>query len=108
MKKLDTWAGRGSFQYEGSVNEGTKIYFGADYEYSVLISSQDFIALLANFKGRDVNIGTSRTDPPNGSVGEWLMENVTKTAVASYVGPILIHEGYAEKEKRPYISFRSL
>jgi len=48
---------------------------------------------------------TSRTDPPRGSLGEWLMSNITKTAIASYVGAILTHEGYAEK-RGSYIKFR--
>jgi hypothetical protein len=55
-----------------------------------------------------VDIGTSRTDPPRGSVGEWLQLNVSKRAIASYVGPILIAEGYAEKAGRPKIGFRDL
>ena len=40
-----------------------------------------------------------------GSVGEWLQNNVTKTAIASYVGAILIHEGYAVKGKGAEIEF---
>ena len=50
-------------------------------------------------------IGTSRTDPPRNSVGEWLQLNVTRTALASYVGPILITEGYAEKAGGSKIRF---
>jgi hypothetical protein len=49
------------------------------------------------FSGNVVDIGTSRDIAPKGSLGEWLQENVTKTAIASYVGPILIKEGFAEK-----------
>jgi hypothetical protein len=44
-----------------------------------------------------VNTGTSWTVLLAGSVGEWLMENVTRTAIASYVVPILLEEGHAEK-----------
>ncbi len=44
-----------------------------------------------------VNIGTSRNKAPLGSIGNWLQNNVTKTAIASYVGPILTEEGYARK-----------
>jgi hypothetical protein len=42
-----------------------------------------------------VKIGTSRDAQPDGSVGDWLKANVSKTALTSYVGPILIEEGYA-------------
>jgi len=44
-----------------------------------------------------VPIGTSRNDPPAGSVGERLQEHVTKTAIASYVGAILVDEGFPER-----------
>jgi len=53
--------------------------------------------LLRAFGGATVGIGTSRTNPTPGSVGEWLQANVTKTAMASFVGPILLAEGYAER-----------
>ncbi|RII32966.1 hypothetical protein D2A34_19205 [Clostridium chromiireducens] len=57
------------------------------------------------FSGITTNIGTSRTDPPDKSVGEWLINNVSKVATASYVGAILIYEGYAEKIGGPDIKF---
>ena len=44
-----------------------------------------------------MDCGTSRTDPQLGSLGEWLKEKVSKTATASYVGAILVNEGYAKK-----------
>ena len=39
------------------------------------------------------------------SVGEWFLANVTKTAIASYVCPILIHEGFAERVDKSQIAF---
>jgi hypothetical protein len=85
--------------------QGTRIVYGSGF--SVTISADQYAALLNHFRGRIVNIGTSRTDRPPGSVGEWLQDNVTKVAVASYVGPILIEEGYAEKVRdgEPEIRF---
>ena len=44
---------------------------------------------------RQAQSGTSRGRPPAGSVGEWLQQNVTEIAIASYIGSILFHEGYA-------------
>ena len=35
--------------------------------------------------------------PPCESVGKWLQDKVTRTAMASYVAPILVEEGYAEQ-----------
>ena len=95
MVKMETWAGRSEFEYSGSVEEGTKIIYGSGF--SQWISANQYQKLLDNFRGKTVNIGTSRTDPPMDSVGEWLINNVTKTAMASYVGRILIGEGYAQK-----------
>lgn len=96
-KKLSTWASRSEFEYSGSVELGTDIYFGTDFRYHEFISDGKYQMLLDYFKGKTVSIGTSRTSPPNGSVGKWLMSNVSKRALASYVGPILLYEGYAKR-----------
>ena len=90
MIKLNTWADRSDFKYEGSISKGTTIYFGT--EKSAEVSATKYQQLLNHFRGLSVNIGTSRTNAPIGSVGTWLQENVTKTAIASYVGAILIEE----------------
>ena len=95
-KRLPTWAGRSSFEYTGSVATGTEIWYGRK-PYRQRISAAHYSALLTHFSGATVGIGTSRTSPTPGSVGEWLQANVTKTAMASYVGPILLHEGYADR-----------
>jgi hypothetical protein len=96
-KKLLTWAGRSKFEYSGSVKSGTDIYYGKDFRYHELISSDKYQMLLDHFRSRTVSIGTSRTNPPNKSLGEWLKANVSRTALASYVGPILIHEEHAKR-----------
>lgn len=95
MPELLTWAGRSSFSYIGSVRKGTKITYGSGY--TMHVSASDYRRLLTHFGRRHVPCGTSRTDRPHGSLGKWLLENVTKTAIASYVGAILVHEGYAVK-----------
>ena len=95
MPKLLTWGGRSTFSYAGSVRVGTNITYGSGF--TIFISSNDYQRLLDHFKGRRVPCGTSRTNPPRGSLGEWLMGNVTRTAIASYVGAILVHEDFANK-----------
>lgn len=103
MGKLSTWGGRSSFEYTGSAKEGTRILYGSGH--SVFVSGQQYSALLAHFRGRTVNVGTSRTDPPTGSVGEWLQQNVVRTAIAPYVAAILLHERYAQRASGAYIHF---
>jgi hypothetical protein len=95
MKKLSTWAGRSEFEYEGSVVMGTTIFYGSGF--STVVSANQYSALLQHFKEQSPNIGTSRDRAPEGSVGAWLQKNVTPTAIASYVGAILVHEGYASR-----------
>jgi hypothetical protein len=106
MTELETWASRSSFSYEGSIQTGTIIYFGTDGQYSMLITKQHYHDLLDHFIGSTVKAGTSRTDPQTGSLGEWLMAHVTRTAIASYVGAILMYEGYAEKVNGSSIRFK--
>ena len=103
MTTLSTWAGRSRFSYSGSVTQGTTIIYGRGF--SLPVSPAQYNALLNHFRGQTVDIGTSRDNPPRGSVGEWLQSNITKTAIASYVGPIFINEGYAEMADRSRIKF---
>ncbi|MCX5886962.1 MAG: hypothetical protein NT096_13815 [Proteobacteria bacterium] len=103
MTDLPTWAGKSKFSYIGSVKEGTYITYGRGF--SCKVSAKQYSALIDHFRGKTVNIGTSRDNPPKGSVGEWLQKNVIKTAIASYVGSILIAEGYAERGYRGEIKF---
>jgi hypothetical protein len=95
MQILRTWGRRSEFGYSGSVATGTEIHYGKDSHR--LISRDQYAALLARFQGRKVDIGASRGHPPAGSLGAWLQQNVTRSAIATYVGPILLHEGYAER-----------
>jgi hypothetical protein len=52
--------------------------------------------MLERFRGCTVDLGTS-FKPPGGSIGAWLVSNVTRTRIAPRVGAILIAEGYAER-----------
>jgi hypothetical protein len=99
-KILPTWRGL-RFRYEGSVATGTLIQYGGGFRYEMPITGPQYRNLLMAFSGREVSIGTSRTAPPDRSLGAWLKSNVTKTAVASYVGPILVEEDYAEVGDAP-------
>ncbi len=105
MQTLKTWKGKSTFSYTGSVKQGTKIFYGRKDE-EIFICATRYVKLLDHFRGRTVDIGTSRDNRPPGSVGEWLQQSkVTKRAIASYVGPILIAEGYAEKAGGSKIRF---
>ncbi len=95
---METWAGRSDFKYSGSVETGTEIFYGKNNRYKATVTQEQYRALLQKFIRRVVPVGTSRTNPPQESLGFWLKENVTKTAIASYVAPILIHEGYAKRD----------
>ena len=106
MQTLPTWAERSRFRYSGSVREGTTVAYGRRFSFSISLSASHYRALLNHFRGQTVNIGTSRTNPPRGSVGEWLQSHVTRTAIVSYIGPILIAEGFAEKVRGPRIRFK--
>lgn len=96
MRRLPTWGGRSEFKYTGSVETGTHIRYGRK-GWRQFVSRNQYGALLERFAGQTVPIGTSRDSAPADSVGAWLQKHVTKTAIASYVGSILLHEGYAER-----------
>lgn len=90
-----TWAGISTFEYEGSVVVGTQITYGQGQ--TVEVTGQQYAVLRKNFLQREIPVGTSRTAAPGESLGAWLQANVTRTAIASYVAPILILEEYAER-----------
>ena len=90
-----TWGKRSSFDYFGSIKTGTEIKFGEGRV--ITVTAQQYAALRKHFLNQVVAVGTSRTEPAKGSLGEWLKNNVTKLAIASYVAPILVLEGYAER-----------
>jgi hypothetical protein len=92
---LKTWGGRSSFKYFGSVEIGTDIIYGKGWK--AVVNTENYIALRQQFKDRIVPVGTSRTAPPKGSLGEWLQANVTRSAIACYVASILVFEGYAKR-----------
>jgi hypothetical protein len=102
MKTLSTWSGKTTFEYQGSIKDGATIIFG-NKRSKIKVTKDKFIDLLKNFSNQTINVGTSKTDPPEGSLGAWLKENVTKIAIASYVAPILIEEEYAERGVAPNI-----
>ena len=93
---------RGSdFEYSGSVETGTIIAFGKRKQWQRTITATHYAALLKHFSARgSFRVGTSHTDPPKESMGDWSKANVTSTGIASYVAPILIAEGFAERTSR--------
>jgi len=106
MQTLRTWSGRSQFQYCGCVACGVNIRYGSKGRAAV--TAKEFATLLAAFGGRRVDVGTSRTNPPRLSLGAWLQQHVTRTAIASYMAPILIEECLASRvaEDPHQIQFR--
>ena len=102
---MKTWAERGAdFSYTGSVAQGTEITYGIN-KNKIKVTAEQYSDLITYFKSKTVEIGTSHDNPPRSSVGEWLQENVSKTQISSYVGPILIKELYALQIGRSQIRF---
>jgi hypothetical protein len=89
------WGGK-QFEYEIRPNGDVHIVYGSGNQFTIL--SAHWNAMLAHFGGQLVPLGTSHNvAQPVGSVGAWLVANVTPTALGSYVGPILISEGHATR-----------
>jgi len=94
---MPTLSGKSQFAYKGSVATGTQIHYGTNAKYRIAISALQYGQLVNHFAGKEVLVGTSRDNAPAASLGRWLKENVTQTACASYVAPILVSEGYAHR-----------
>jgi len=99
-ESVETWGGKSTFRYTGNVAKGTKITYGK--WYNIQVSGNQYDNLRRAFLNKTVKVGTSRI-PPEGSLGAWIKENVTRTAIASYVSAILLNEGFAVRVSRTEI-----
>jgi len=91
-----TWGHKTWFNYTGNVKKGTRITYGSA-PYVVTVTARQYSNLRKHFKGKTVPVMAGRTTAKAGSIGAWLKKHVTPTAIASYVAPILILEGYARR-----------
>lgn len=91
-ESVKTWGEKSTFCYTGNVTEGTTITYGRWFK--VHVSGEQYDRLRREFLNKTIKVGTSRI-PPEGSMGAWLRENVTKTAIASYVSAVLLNENFA-------------
>jgi hypothetical protein len=94
--ELYTWAEHSRFRYDGSVSEGTIVFYGRNFVRSVKIAAGEYKKLLKEFNGREIPPGITRKEEQHSqkSLGKWLADNKISASLASYVAPILIHEGY--------------
>lgn len=106
FKFLQTWSGgKEQFTYAGSVTDGTVIAYGVGFKFRATISASQYTAILKQFSGKQVPVGTSIDKPTPGSVGEWVKANINKSGLMSYIGAILVKEEFAVKPKRGWIRF---
>lgn len=97
-RECETFAGRKKFSYSGSVDTGTKVWVGTAMQSPLKFTKEQWDALLDAFRGKTIPAGLSFDKPEAGSMGEWIKANwQTKMGPATYVGGILISEGYAER-----------
>lgn len=102
---VDTWAGKSVFEYQGNIQQGTVIIYGNNNR--VTVTAQQYQQLIRYFAGRNIIVSPSRTAPEAGSLEDWLHHNVTRTAIASYVAPILVQEGVAVRTPQNTLMFRA-
>lgn len=81
---------RSSFYCKGTVAEGVKIQFNRG---GSSFTAADWKALIQHFASRpSVVAGTSRDNPPSGSLGAYLVEK-KGVNLASFLLPIMLEEG---------------
>lgn len=99
--QLNTLAKGIPFSYTGSIATGTDINYGGKPN-NVNLHAQTWATILSAFRGRIVPLGADfrAGNRAQGSLGDFLLA-FTKTSIAPYVGPILIHEGLAQVVPAP-------
>ena len=93
MVRLRTRSRGIAFAYQRMLDGAIHIEFGRGNRAT--LKAKDYLRAIDQFRGQIAALGTSRDSPTPGSIGKWLQENVTRTALASCLGPILVHEGHA-------------
>jgi hypothetical protein len=95
LVELKTLARGASFRYE-VIKDGIKIMYGNSY--SIIVHKEILQMLLENFSNKTVPIEATSTisDLNEGSLGHWLNKHLNGPVITSYVGAILVNEGYAE------------
>ncbi|WP_341313491.1 GIY-YIG nuclease family protein [Paraburkholderia sp. IMGN_8] len=93
MPQLNTATGKAQFEYSGNREAGIELHFGNGQQtFRVRVSAETINALLAEFASRPapVVVGTHFSDPPLGSIGDWLKAQGLQN-VACYLVPALEH-----------------
>ena len=106
MTTIETLGGparRRTFTYRGSVSSGVVLMHGVPTP----IDRELFDAVRRAFSGRTIPLGTGRTNPTPGGLGEWLAQSsrtVNRRALtsghAAFVAAILVHEGLARAHRK--------
>jgi|ERR1035437_2736530 hypothetical protein len=97
-KHLKTWAHHKPFRYDLDRRTfNLLVYCGQASSHRYALDGQRLCEALAHFSGKDVQIGTHRTKPPQGSIGQWLLATCKRGGIMSYLGPVLIAEGFADR-----------
>jgi len=96
MHYLQTFERQKPFHYDGCVQCGTTIYYGNSKNDPITVAASEYSKLIKKFSGHCIPLAATRNlNRPRESLGGWLEEKGFETAIASYVGPILVHEGKA-------------
>lgn len=105
--RMKTLNGRAEFEYLGTLEAGTDIYFGEDFNSHQFVSSDDYRKLLINFRGKKAKTGFAHANKlPEGSLGEWLKINVSSVNLGSYVASILKKEELLEYPQKGWLHFK--
>ena len=103
MVKLATWSGRSTFQYQGSVMEGVKIYTGK-LNQMASVRSAVFFEIIEKYQGTTTVLGCSKDTNNQKSIGYWFHDRFDGRSLMGYIGMILVREGYAEKASKSEIT----
>jgi excisionase family DNA binding protein len=101
-----TRTGRAKFRVSGSVATGAEIWPG-QMRYPIKFPKSFMDKMLAHFKIGEFPIGGKFDDPGQGSLGEFIQQELKiKMNPAVYLAALLTDEGYADSTRRGFIRLR--
>jgi excisionase family DNA binding protein len=104
--RLETAFGRrAQFRVSGTVKTGAWIWPGKS-QSGLYFSREFFERMMSQFQGKELAAGLNFSDPGEGSLGEWIQNNLpTKMNPTFCVAGLLVAEGYAERKRAGVIRF---
>jgi hypothetical protein len=95
--RLTAWDKKSAFEYNWNTDGAITIFYGDNFEYSLILDGQVFDLLIRTFAGKEIRVNHCLAEE---NMEDWLKKNHIGAGISRYVAPVLLHEGRAREGPR--------